>query len=60
LRDEYKSKSEALLKKVKALEDKAYDCQAKIGYVVGDYIQVADEADHPEIVKDLQGLAKEF
>lgn len=59
-RDEFKSKSDAVNSKMDKLEDAAYKAQTEIAGIVAGYVQIADEMDHPEIIKDLQALGKEF
>lgn len=55
-RDEYKKIADASAAEMKKLEDLAYKCQSEIGEILVDYVNIADDADHPEIIKDIKTL----
>jgi hypothetical protein len=59
-RDDFKKKSDELTKKVEGLEQTAHKCQVDIVNRLNNYVRIATETSHPEIAKDLKGLASSF
>jgi chromosome segregation ATPase len=57
---DFKTKSEEITSETEKLESTAHKCQVDIVKRLGDYVRIATQMDHPEIAKDLQGLAKSF
>jgi chromosome segregation ATPase len=55
-RDDFASQAGAADSQLSKLESEADNAESQIMSIIGTYIGIADDADHPEIVKSLKGL----
>jgi len=55
-RDDFVSQAAAAEAKMSKLQDEADKAESAIMSIVSDYVGIADDADHPEIVKSLKSL----
>ena len=59
-RDDFKAKADKLTSGLDEIEKDAAKGQQDIADILADYVGIADDEDHPEIVKGLQAICKFF
>ncbi|SRR6266581_1355976 len=59
-RDDYKKKADAVTAGMKKLEDTTYKAAQDIGGAFVDYMNIAEDVDHDEVIKDIKALVAKF